>query len=45
VEQGEKLTGFDRNFDIDLGRAAFGENLMLTWGKGEPLKCGILILI
>jgi hypothetical protein len=30
VEQG--LTAFDRNFDINLGRAAFGEIFKLTWG-------------
>jgi hypothetical protein len=30
------------NFDINLGKATFGEILILIWGK--LLKCGILML-
>jgi hypothetical protein len=39
MEQGEKLSRVIMhsfrifNFDINLGRAAFGEVLMLTWGS------------
>jgi hypothetical protein len=34
VEKGEKLSGvlLRSNFDFSLGRAAFGEILMLIWG-------------
>jgi hypothetical protein len=50
VEQGEKLgrvllhsIGIF-NFDVNIGRAEFGEVLVLKWGRGELLKGGILML-
>jgi hypothetical protein len=36
-EDEQSLAAFDRNFDFNYGRAAFGGILIFIWGEGATL--------